>query len=297
MEGGVDKRLLRVRVGEPGSPIQTGDATPGGGVYRGGQFAPTMDELSELSLQQANDAGLVSKLLPIYDENGRVDERKVEEWNPNSSIDGVHINSDVPKYSSAVLVDVLGRMPRLLSKLNLSYVEAGDRMEQDSLSIYGETIIKAKYTASRGFTGRLTVFPSFYKYVSAPLVGMVPGKDSGLSVAAYAVHHSVGHLVFAKLMFDGKLDFLGKLFGLSGWSKHAAGAPGHFLMARDDNAVWKKEVPHRSQSEASKYSPMDDFAELFALYFTNPTYLDVAFEERAQLMADILKHYGHEDVL
>lgn len=297
MPDGIDKRLLRTRIGEPGSPIQAGDPTPGGGVYRGGQFAPTMDELSELSLNQANEAGLVNKLLPLFDEFGRVDEKKVEEWDPNAWLDGAHINSDVPKYSAAVIIDVLGRMPNLLKALKLSYIEAGDRLEQDELSIYGETIIMAKYTANSAFTGRLVVFPSFYKYVSIPLVGMIPGEDSGLSIAAYATHHSIGHLLFAKLMFDGKLDFLGSLFKESGWSKHEGGLPGRYLHAQDETSVWKKESPSRQPTEASKYSPMDDFAELFAQHFTNQAYLEVAFPERAQIMSDILKHYGHEDVL
>jgi hypothetical protein len=297
MPDGVDKRLLRIRVGEPESAIQSGDPTPGGGVYRGGQFAPTMDELSELSLEQAHEAGLVSNLLPIFDDYGRIDKKKIEEWNPNNYLDGAHINSDVPKFSAAVIIDVLSRMPKLLKALKLSYIENGDRFEQDSLSIYGETIIMAKYTANRGFTGRLVVFPSFYKYVSVPLVGRIPGKDNGLSVAAYAVHHAVGHLMFAKLMFDGKLDYLGSLYSESGWSKHAAGTPGMYINATDDTAVWKREVLHREPTEASKYSPMDGFAESFAQYFTNQTYLEVAFPERAKLMSEILNHYGHEDVL
>lgn len=291
--GKIDKRLLRTRIGEPGSPIMPGDPTPGGGVYRGGQFAPTMDELSSLSLAQASEAGLVSKLLPIYDDSGAVDEKKLEEWSPE--ISGVHINSNVPKYSAAVLVDALSGRDSLIKSLGLSYVDAGTREEQDALSIYGETVIKSQYVSGDGFTGKLVVYPSFYKYVSAPLVGRVPGLDQGLSVAAYAVFHALGHLMFARLMHDGKIKPLGEMIESSGWSKHESSdnTQASYLEYVNTETVWKRGLGIKVKTEASKFTPMDDFAELFALYFTNQKYLERAFPEKLELVEDILKEYGH----
>lgn len=291
--GKIDKRLLRTRIGEPGSPIMPGDPTPGGGVYRGGQFAPTMDELSSLSLAQADNAGLVSKKLPIYDDAGNVDEKRLEAWTPE--ISGVHINSNVPKYSSAVLVDVLDGRDSFIKSLGLSYVDAGTREEQDALSIYGETVIKAQYTSGNGFTGKLIVYPSFYKYVSAPLIGKIPGLDQGLSVAAYSVFHALGHLMFARLMHDGKIKQLGSLLEFSGWSKHESNenTQASYLEYVNEETVWKRGLGKRVKTEASKFTPMDDFAELFALYFTNQKYLEKAFPEKLDLIEGILKDYGH----
>jgi len=291
--GKIDKRLLRTRIGEPGSPIMPGDPTPGGGVYRGGQFAPTMDELSSISLAQASDAGLVSRMLPIYDDSGAVDEKMLSEWKPE--ISGVHINSNVPKYSSAVLVDVLSDRDSLIKSLGLGYVDAGTREEQDALSIYGETVIKAQYTSGNGFTGKLVVYPSFYKYVSAPLVGRIPGFDQGLSVAAYAVFHALGHLMFARLMHDGKIKPLAEIIEDGGWSKHESNdnTKASYLEYQNTETVWNRSLNTRMKTEASKFTPMDDFAELFALYFTNQKYLERAFPEKFELMDTILKEYGH----
>lgn len=288
----VDKRLLRTRIGEPGSAIMPGDPTPGGGVYRGGQFAPTMDELSSLSLAQANDAGLLSRMLPIYDESGRVSEKALEEWKP--AFGNVHIHSDVPKYSAAVIVDALQGKESMLDSFGMNLIAAGTREEQDALSIYGETVIKSEYVAKNGFSGRLVVYPSFYKYVASPLVGRIPGRDEGLSVASYAVFHSLGHLLFARLMFDGKLKQISELLDLAGWSKQASDettSPSYIEYINE--LVWKRGVSSRYKTEASKFSPMDDFAETFALYFTNQKYLQVAFPSRLELIEDILKEYGH----
>lgn len=291
--GKIDKRLLRTRIGEPGSPIMPGDPTPGGGVYRGGQFAPTMDELSTLSLVQANSAGLLSKNLPIFDARGEVDERKLEAWTPK--ISGVHINSKVPKYSSAVLVDTLSGRDSLIQSLGLSYIDAGDREEQNSLSIYGEVVIKAKYASRNGFTGRLVVYPSFYKYVSTPLVGKVPGVDQGLSIASYAVFHSLGHLLFARLMYDGKIKEIGELMETSGWSKHEStdNTQASYLEYVNHGTVWKRRTNVRVKTEASKFTPMDDFAELFSIRLTNPKYLEKAFPSKYELISSILEDYGH----
>lgn len=293
-EEGIDKRLLRTRIGEPGSAIMPGDPTPGGGVYRGGQFAPTMDELSSLSLAQADEAGLLSKMLPIYDGSGNIDEKALNEWKPR--LGNIHVDAEVPKYSAAVIIDALHGKEGLAENFGLTRIAAGDRVEQDSLSIYGETVIKAEYVAKNGFAGRLKVFPSFYKYVAAPLVGKIPGRDSGLSIASYSVFHSLGHLLFARLMFDGKIRQLGELLELSGWSKHENNETlrASYIEYKNEDSVWKRGRESRFKTEASKFSPMDDFAETFALYFTNQKYLEAVFTKRLELIEQILKDYGHD---
>lgn len=290
----VDLRTMRVRVGDPASPIYPGDYSPGGGTYRRGQFAPTLDELATLSLTQASEAGLINKALPIF-EGDKVDEKKLEKWDPNGEISGVHFQYQVPKYSSAVMVDAFLGMRNLLSGMGFKYVVAGGREEQDSLAVKGEVIIAAEYSAKgRNFQGRLKAYPSFYKYVGVPLVGKMPGRTTGLSIATYAVYHSVGHLLFSRLSFDGKIDSIGEYLGVSKWSKFASDdtLAGSFMGAKN-KSVWRRVSNNKAPSEASRYSPMDDFAEGFAMYFCNRDYLTRKSEDRREVMDKILREYGH----
>jgi len=95
-------------------------------------------------------------------------------------------------------------------------------------------------------------------------------------------------------MFDGKLKQLAELLDLAGWSKQASDettSPSYIEYKNE--LVWKRGINSRYKTEASKFSPMDDFAETFALYFTNQKYLQVAFPSRLELIEDILKDYGH----
>lgn len=290
----IDLRTMRVRVGDPASPIYPGDYSPGGGTYRRGQFAPTLDELATLSLTQAGEAGLINKALPIF-EGDKVDEKKLQKWDPNDEIRGVHFQYDVPKYSSAVMVDAFMGMRNLLNGMGFRYIVAGDREEQDALTIKGEVIVAAEYSSKgRDFQGRLKAYPSFYKYVGVPLVGKMPGRTTGLSIATYAVYHSVGHLLFSRLSFDGKLNLIGDYLGTSKWSKFASDntMSGSF-MGVQNRSVWRRVSSNKSPSEASRYSPMDDFAEAFAMYFCNRDYLTRASENRLESMEKTLREYGH----
>lgn len=287
-------RSARVRVGDPGSPIEPGDISPGGGVYRAGQFAPTIDELSTLSLLQADEAGLLNKNLPIF-EDGIVDESKLEAWDPNGEIRGLHFGSSVPKYSAAVIIDALQSMGNLLSAMGLKYITAGTREEQEEITLAGEVIIASEFSAkNRKFEGRLKVFPSFYKYVSVPLVGMIQDRTSGLSIAHYAVLHSLGHLLFSRLAFDGRLEAMGRYLNSSGWTKYAGDDThnGSFL-SMENKSSWKRSFSYTPQTEASRYSPADDFSEAFALYFTNNEYLELKSTEKYGAIKAALEEYGY----
>lgn len=287
-----------IRVGDPGSPIRPGDPSPGGGIYRRGQFSPTAGELSSLSLIEANEAGLLSEDLPIFDVSGKITERSVENWTPR--IDGVHINSRVPKYSAAVIVDVLGGRGNLLKTLGMSYIDAGTREDQEALQkstphlLTGEVIIRAEASTVNGFYGRLVTYPSFYKYVSIPLL-KPKGSERGLSVAAYVVFHSLGHLMFARLVHDGKLKVISTIIEGGGWSKHQEhdNTSASFLGYTNKSSIWKRKIAKRNLTEACKFSPMDEFAETFAIYFTNYRYLEAIFPERLDVMIEVLEEYGH----
>lgn len=283
-----------VRVGDPESPILPGDYSPSGGVYRQGQFAPSLDELSTLSLTQAGQAGLINKNLPIFD-GDEVSESKLKKWNPNNEFYNLDFATKVPKYSSAVIVDALQGKDNLLDALNLRYVMAGDRPTQDSLAVYGETIIAAEFRNVDGkFQGILRVFPSFYKYVSVPLIGYIPQRTSGLSIATYAVYHALGHLLFSRLQFEGHLSSISKYLDASGWSRYTADnqVPGSFMSIQNETP-WQRTLDNVQPTELGRYSPADDFAESFAMLMTHKEYLLAASRERYDVMVEILENYGY----
>lgn len=275
----------RVRVGDEDSPVMAGEPSPTGGIYRSGQYAPTIDELSSQTLVRAKEAGLLQSL-PIFDEDGSVNQKKLELWEP--SIRGVHIDSGVPKFASAVLQDVFTGREGLAKELNLARISSGTREEQNARTIFGEVIVKSVYNAKDGFTGKLVIYPSFYKYVTIPLVGKFPGRDSGLSVAAYAVFHALGHLKFAQLMSTGNLQKIAEVLGESGWTKNPdKGVRGEYFEYKNPSG-WSRRSNSELPSEVSGYSPSDDFAEMFALYLTNKGYFKEAYPERYELMEKML---------
>lgn len=284
-----------IRVGDPESPILPGDYSPSGGVYRQGQFAPSLDELSTMSLTQANQAGLINKNLPIFDDNGEVSEKQLERWNPNNEFYDLDFELSIPKYSSAVIVDAFQGKENLLKGMGLRYVLGGDRQTQDSLTVYGEIIIASEYTNNeRKFQGMMRVFPSFYKYVAIPLIGYIPGRTTGLSIASYSVYHALGHLMLAKLTFDGRMDLIGDYMSKLGWSKyaddnHLSGS----YMNIPNKSIWKRSANSHHPTEASRFSPSDDFAESFALILTHKEYLQAASPHRFSKMSEIMEEYGY----
>lgn len=277
----------RTRVGDNDSPVMHGDPTPTGAVYREGQYAPTVDELASDMLERAGEAGLIGAL-PIYDEAGEISPKKLEEWTPK--VRGVHFDSEVPKFSSAVVYDVIKDRDWLTEGLGIVRIVAGSRQEQGALRLKGEVIIKAEYAAKNGFTGRLVVYPSFYKYVATPIVGRIPGRDSGLSIAAYAVLHALGHLQFAKLTTEGRVGVVAEMVEDSGWTKEFSHdlEVANYFGVENKRTSWMRDSSILATSEASKYSPADDFAEMFALYYANKGYLKAAFPKKFRIIEKVL---------
>ena len=112
--------IPRIRVGEPDSPVQSGDINPfTGGVYRPGQFAPDIDELATATFTEANSAGLLPNTMPIYDQKGEVSEDRIAQWNPNSSLVnmGLSISPSVQKHTAAVIVAAFEQIKELPQKL------------------------------------------------------------------------------------------------------------------------------------------------------------------------------------
>ena len=145
----------------------------------------------------------------------------------------------------------------------------------------------------RKFKGTLHIYPRFYQYVSLPMLPKIPGRDEGISVAAYAVYHALGHLLFARMSYEGRLDIIGSFLAVAGWTKHpdANAERGHFF-DYDNRGAWRYRKGAAFQTEASKYSPADDFAESFALYMSHPGYLSLVFPDKHRIVDKALAIYG-----
>jgi len=276
-----------VRVGDPESPVMPGDLNPTNAIpYKAGQFAPSIDALTQDSLHGAKEAGVLPSDLPIYDENGDISNEKLHEWNPEMdlAVAGYEIYN-IPKYSSAILLSALKNMGRLPVNAGLSAIR---NVPRDDTNKFGYTIIAAKYSfAGRKFRGELEIYPDFFRYIHTPLLPKVEGKASGISVATYSVFHAVGHLLFAKLSADGQVSQLGDVLGKDVWSKKGSGGWASYL-GTPTSRTWKRANHATPVSQLAKASPSDDFAETFALRFNNPDYLETAFPEKFRAMTNII---------
>lgn len=286
----------RLRIGDPLSPVEPGDIGPTGKPYRKGQYAPTVEELSFDSIQEAAAENLLSKKLPIFTDDA-LDEDKLDGWNPNkqSMQYGTTISSEVPKHSSAVILSAFNNLGDWLSNLNVAHVFGSQDANQQPQSRFGDLIVQAEVSAeNRKFSSNLRVFPKFYKYVAIPMRQASPGiRETGISVAEYAVIHSLGHVVFAKLSFDGKLTHIGDYIEASGWKKRADfNVSSGSYMGYKNPSIWKKDNAATHGTELSRYSPMDDFSEAFALYHTHPDYLQKLSPNRFSVVANVTQEYG-----
>lgn len=285
----------RVRVGEPESPVLPGDINPHNALpYRNGQFAPSLEELSMDAMMAADDAGLLPSNLPIYDASGKVDAGLLKAWEPERHLSdaGFEVDPTLPKYASALILSAQQKLGGMLKGLGLASIRGAQRDE--SVGGIGTIIIAAKHTSrNRKFVGSLEVYPDFFRFLTIPLAPRISNSATGISVATYAVFHSIGHLIFARLVSDGRLSQVGDVLGKDTWSKRMntdGYVYGGFLGTQTTRS-WRRAAFERFVSELSKNSPGDDFAESFALYVTNPDYLRVAFEGKYEAMKDIVGNY------
>lgn len=282
----------RVRVGEVESPVLPGDINPENSLpYKAGQFAPSVDELSQDVLRAADDAGVLSSDLPIY-EDGRFSARLLDTWEPakDLAVLGFNTDTDLPKYATAVLLSSLKAMKQLPANIGLMDLVAAPR--DAAVGSTGVVIIAAKFSSSgRKFRGVLEVYPDFFRFVSIPLAPRIPSqKISGISVATYAVFHALGHLMFARLSFDGNVKAIADVLGAHVWSRHGvSGSWGDFL-GTPTTQTWRKSDKAKFQSELAGNSPSDDFAEAFALAFTNPAYLKKVFPEKYAGLVKVIQN-------
>lgn len=277
----------RIRIGDDISPVQAGDPAPGGGTYRAGQYAPKIEDLAVATFSSAKEAGILPIDIPIFDENGEVDKKKLEEWDPNSYKKSIHFDESVPKYSSAVVVSSLDRVDNqeMLSSFNMN-VSLAPRAYGE----FGNYIVSAKtMSANRRFYSTMYVYPDFYKYIDKPIVPRTPKRDSGLSVSSFMTFHALGHILFSKLTFDGKLHDISDFLETSGWMKrsdykHKKAS----FMGRQSTSAWYKNSHHNFLSELSMYSPLDDFAQAFAFYYTSRDYFATVDPKKFDIMHKII---------
>lgn len=285
----------RVRIGDPLSPVDAGDVGPTGKPYRKGQYAPTVEELATESIKIATQQKLLNTNLPLFTDD-EFDENKLDGWNPNKDLRkfGATVSPEVPKHSAAVVISSMMDVGDWLKNLNIAHVFGPQTSEAQPSSRFGDLIIQAETKSeNRKFQSNLRVYPKFYKYVSVALKPATPTNDTGVSAASYAVMHSLGHIIFSKLSYDGKLDMIGDYIEYSGWKKRAdLNVTSGSYMGYTNQSVWRRSTSQTMQTELSKYSPMDDFAEGFAMYYTNPMYLYKTSPNRHDVIKKITKEYG-----
>lgn len=276
----------RIRVGDTMSPVLPGDPAPGGGTYRAGQYAPHVDDLAIETFSSAQNAGILPAGLPIFDENGEIDKTKLDSWNPNEEDIPVQFAEDIPVYSSAIITSSLKTIDsNLLEGLSMGVMQA-----PRTPGYFGNYIIAARADTENGvFKSQIFVYPDFYKYVDKPIVPKTPKRKSGLSVSSFMTFHAVGHVLLAKLTFDGRLSDIASFMDSSTWTKkpmdiHEKGT----FMGRDSTSAWYRNPSHRFLTELSRFSPLDDFAQAFALYHTSNAYFQKIDPKKYDIMKNIV---------
>lgn len=278
----------RLRVGDDLSPVMPGDPVPGGQgrTYRSGQYSPHIDDLAIATFASAKTSGIMPADLPIFDENGDVDKQKLDAWNPNNEGLSVRFDESVPNYSSAVVVSSLKQIgDSFLSQLNLNVMQA-----PRTLGYFGNYVIAARTSSeNRVFSSGLYVYPDFYKYIDKPIVPKTPKRQSGLSVSSFLTFHSVGHVVISKLSFTGQLGLISEFTDSSGWAKNIDDVHSKAsFMSRDSTSSWYYDKTKRFTSELAMYSPLDDFAQAFAFYYTNGEYLEKTQPKKFEIIQRIV---------
>jgi hypothetical protein len=276
----------RIRVGDDYSPVMPGDPSPGGGVYRSGQYSPHVDDLAVATFSSANVAGIIPADLPIFDENGEVDIERLDAWNPSQEGLSVSFAPDIPNYSSAVVVSSLKQLgDSFLSNYNLSVMQA-----PRTFGYFGNYVIAARTSfENRNFSSGLYVYPDFYKFIDKPMVPKTPKRQSGISVSSFLTFHAMGHIVVSKLSFMGKISAIAEFMDSSGWNKTKDGIHSKAsFMGRDSTSAWYYGTGNRFTSEISMYSPLDDFAQAFAFYYTNAEYLEKTQPKKFEIIKKVI---------
>jgi hypothetical protein len=276
----------RIRVGDEFSPVMPGDPAPGGGTYRSGQYSPHIDDLAVATFSSAQVAGIMPADLPIFDENGEVDKEKLDAWNPNSEGMSVRFDDDVPIYSSAVIVSSLRQVgDSFLSQYNLNIMQAPRTM-----GYFGNYVIAARTSfENRKFSSGLYVYPDFYKFIDKPMVPKTPKRQSGISVSSFLTFHAMGHVVISHLGFMGKIHTISEFMEAGNWGKVKDGIHSKAsFMGRASTSAWYYGTGMRFPSELSMYSPLDDFAQAFAFYYTNGEYLEKTQPKKFEIIKKIV---------
>lgn len=276
----------KIRVGDDMSPVMPGEPSPGGGVYRAGQYSPQVDDLAIATFSSAKTAGIMPADLPIFDENGDVDKGKLDAWNPANEGLSVNFMEDVPNYSSAVVVSSLKQVgDSILSQFNLSVLQAPRTM-----GYFGNYVIAARTSSeNRVFSSGLYVYPDFYRYIDKPMVPKTPKRQSGISVSSFLTLHALGHIVISKLSFTGRIGIISEFMESSGWGKvkdstHSKAS----FMGRGSTSSWYYGTGNRFTSEIAMYSPLDDFAQAFAFYYTHGEYLEKTQPKKFEIIKRIV---------
>lgn len=289
-----------IRIGQPGSPIDQGAPVPGspGQYYENGQFAPDVDQLMSSVLGESASAGLISTDLPFV-LDGKIDDDALKAWNPYDeySKKGVLASGQVSKYSLAVVSSADAMFPGMMKGLGIRSIMTADD-QGNSRSISGIQLVTALTNTQGGkFKSTIVIYPAFEQFVTIPLVRAIQGRTSGVSVSTYALFKAYGHILFAKMAYEGEMKLLGEFLEVSGWSKTPDNKheKGHYLNIKSRSAFQRDKSKTDSMSEIEYFTPQDDFADTFAQYILHRRYMGVRNEEKYGIMTKIMDRY--ENVL
>lgn len=287
-----------IRIGQPGSPVDQGAPVPGspGQYYENGQFAPDMDGLLSSVLGESASAGLISTELPFI-LDGKIDENLLKTWNPyeDYSKKGVMVSGQVSKFSLAVISSTDAMFPGMMKGLGLTSIATAEDTT-NSRAIAGIQLVTAMTSGQHGrFKATLVVYPAFEQFVTVPLVRSIKGRTSGVSVATYALLKAYGHILFAKMAYEGEMKLIGEFLEVTGWSKTPDNnkIKGHYLTAKSRSSFMKQRNRNTSLAEIENFTPQDDFADTFAQFITHRRYMSIETPDKYEVMTRIMDRYNH----
>lgn len=246
---------------QPGYPKPLSDTT-----YEVGQYAPSELSLSYLRLLEAKNAGLFyDPSLDIYDEEGNISEKKLEQINVEHLLSKYFdsVDPQIPRFAAINIYSVLNRIPNkyffYLDIKKISWIKKSEMEEANDFSILG-FVKKENYF-------ELLVYQPYYLYLVIPLVRPIHGYSQGLSVSSYATAKIIGRILFFVLgqKFP---EILEDFIETRQWTKEQK--PGFYKSGEYFYFPSQKNFYHGPKERFSYFttlSPQDDFAEGFVYYY------------------------------
>lgn len=312
--------MASVRVGEPGALVKPGDPIPGqiGRYYEAGQYAPSVEHLTSIKLQEMNQAGLLPRTgLDIYDENGNISEAKIKDLDIKKELKkyNIHSYSDtLPHFAFVGLASVLYNIDEdAVRYIDISRVEwvgdvnlgnhnmsLMDQAEQfsDVVTTTDRNLISAY--ARQGTNFHLVLFQPFFVYLSVPIVPAIKNVSSGLNLASVSVLKTIGYMIYEKIKLVDKAKYV-ELLNSMGWKQKnsiPANEQARFVLAGSEIGMprgksWYRDMSFNPVSTSATLSPKECFSELFLYYYVHRMYLNAKQPSYVSFMNELVEYLGN----